>query len=410
MAEFTEVELLRIYCGESDRIDGRPAHEVLVEIARRHGAAGATVLRGVLGFGAGSLVHTAKLLRLSEDLPMVVEIVDRPERIEALLPRIEAAAKGGCITRQSLRAHFHCPVRVHEVMAADVATVKLNTPLPEVVDLLLARGVKAVPVLDADGRVAGIITGGDLLTRGGLDARLSLQQSLPEEARREERGKLSGRTAADVMTAPVATIDQKAGLREAARLMIKKGLKRLPAVDEAGELVGIVSRADILRSAASLAPAAQALPRFTAGLFQLARDVMFSDVPTAAPDAPLSEIVAKILASPLRRVVVTDASGKVLGIVVDGDLLSRCGPGRKKGILQALFGLGGDEGEAACPSGTAAEVMERNVNTVPEDAALMDVLQKMLSCRCKRLVVVDDDFRLLGMVDRDAVLRVIAGI
>ena len=73
MAEFTEVELLRIYCGESDRIDGRPAHEMLVDIARRHGAAGATVLRGVLGFGAGSLVHTAKLLRLSEDLPLVVD-------------------------------------------------------------------------------------------------------------------------------------------------------------------------------------------------------------------------------------------------------------------------------------------------------------------------------------------------
>ncbi len=408
MAEYAEVELLRVYCGESDRVDGRPAHEVLVELARRHGAAGATVLRGVLGFGAGSLVHTAKLLRLSEDLPMIVEIVDRPQRIEALLPRIEAAVKGGCITRQRVSAHFHCPVRVHDVMAVDVATVAPDTPLPEVVDLLVARGVKAVPVLDAKGRVAGIVTGGDLLSRGGLGARVSLQESLPDAFRLEERGRLAGRVAADVMTAPVTTIADKAGLREAARIMTKKSLKRLPVVDEEGELVGIVSRADILRSAASLAPAAEALPRFTAGLFQLARDVMFTDVPTVGPDAPLADVVAKIVASPLRRVMVVDAGRKVLGIVVDGELLAHCGPGRKPGILRALFGPGGDEA-VACPTGTAEEVMERRVHTVPEDAALMDVLQKMLSCQCKRLAVVDDDGRLLGMVDRDAILRGIAG-
>ncbi|WP_428559813.1 MAG: DUF190 domain-containing protein [Solidesulfovibrio sp. DCME] len=408
MAEYAEVELLRVYCGESDRTDGRPVHEALVELARKHGAAGATVFRGVLGFGAGSLVHTAKLLRLSEDLPLVVEIVDRPERIEALLPRIEAATKGGLITRQRLVAHFHCPVRVRDVMAANVATVTPGTPLPQVVDLLVSRRVKAVPVLDAKGRVAGIVTGGDLLSRGGMEARLSLQGVLTEAARQEERDRLSGHTAGDVMTAPVVTISDRAGLREAARLMIKKGLKRLPAVDEAGELVGIVSRADILRSAADLAPAAEALPRFTAGLFQLARDVMFTEVPTAAPDTPLADVVSRLVASPLRRVVVVDGANKVLGIVLDSDLLTRCGPGRKPGLVQALFGFGGQD-DAACPAGTASEVMVPGVHTVPEDASLMDVLQKMLAAKVKRLVVVDDAGKLLGMVDREAVLRVIAG-
>lgn len=407
MTEYAEVELLRVYCGESDRVDGRPLYEVLVELARKHGAAGATVLRGMLGFGAGSLVHTAKLLRLSEDLPMVVEIVDRPERIEALLPRIEETTRGGLITRQRMTAHFHCPVRVRDVMATDVATVSASAALPTVVDLLVARGVKAVPVLNADQKVTGLITGGDLLTRGGMDARLSLRTHLPEELRQREISKLAQRTAGDIMTAPVVTISERASLREAARLMTKKELKRLPVVDEAGELIGIVSRTDILRSAADLAPSAEALPRFTAGLFQQARDVMFTKVPTAAPDTPLSEVLAKLVASPLRRVVVVDAANTVRGIILDSDLLTRCGPGRKTGILQALFGAQptGD----ACPTGTAAEVMETRVYTVPEDAALMDVLTRMLSLRCKRLVVVDDDDKLLGMVDREALLRVIAG-
>jgi len=408
MADYIDVELVRVYCGESDHFDGRPVHEVVVELARRHGAAGATALRGVLGFGAGSLIHTAKILRLSEDLPVVVELVDRPERMEALLPRIEAVIKGGLVTRQRLSARFHCPVRVRDVMAADVAAVSPDAPLPEVVDLLLARNVKAVPVVDGKRKVLGIVTGGDLLTRGALAARLSLQNALPQDVRDDERSRLSGMTAREVMTAPAKTVGERASLREAAEAMAKKGLKRLPVVDADGELIGIVSRADILRAASDLPPAAaEALPRFSAGLFQQARDVMITDVPAVGPDEALPGVVEKIVASPLRRAVVVDAAGKVCGIILDGDLLSRCGPARKPGLFQALFGSA--KGGAACPSGTAREVMQPDVFTVPEDATLMDVLQKMLALKVKRLVVVDDDGRLRGMVDRVALLRVIAG-
>ncbi len=407
MSEYTEVELVRIYCGETDRVDGRPVYELVVEEARRRGAAGATVLRGILGFGAGSLVHTAKILRLSEDLPMVVEIVDRPERMEVLLPHLEELAKAGLITRERLTARFHCPVRVHDVMAVNVATVLPDDPLPKVVDLLLARRVKAVPVVSREGQVLGIITGGDLLTRGGMETRLSLQPRLPEEARAEERSRLSGQTAKDIMTTPPLTIRDRASLREAAQVMAKKKLKRLPVVSEDGELIGIVSRADILRAASEAAPAAEALPQFTAGLFQSARDVMFTDVPTASPDEPLPHVVAKLVASPLRRVVVVDADNTVLGIILDSDLLTRCGPTERPGLIAALFSRRREPD--ACPMGKAGEVMQRSVYTVPEDASLMFVLQKMVSSRTKRLVVVDDDNKLLGMVDREAVLRVIAG-
>ncbi|EFL51932.1 protein of unknown function DUF190 [Solidesulfovibrio fructosivorans JJ]] len=410
MTEYAEVEVLRVYCGESDRSDGRPVYEVIVEEARRHGAAGATVLRGVLGFGAGSLVHTAKLLRLSEDLPMVVEIVDRPERIEAVLPRIEGVIKGGLITRQrGLTARFHCPVRVRDVMATAVATANRDTPLPVVMDMLVSHDNKAVLVIESDGSVAGIITGGDILMRGGMAARLSLQDILPEDIRKNERDKISGRTAGEVMTSPVVTINDRTSLRDAAQLMTGKGLKRLPVVDAAGELVGLVSRVDILRAASDLAPSAQALPRFTAGLFQQARDVMITDVPTAFPDTPLHQVVAAIVASPLRRAVVVDADKTVRGIILDSDLLRRCGPARKPGLIEALFSFGKPEETGACPTGSAAEVMEPNVLTIHEDATLMEVLQKMLAAKVKRLVVVDDAGKLLGMVDREAILRVIAG-
>ena len=93
-----EGELLRIFIGESDRHEGKPLFEAIVQLARKRGLAGATVLRGLEGFGAHSRVHTAKLLRLSEDLPIVIELVDKPDRIEAFLPDLDAMVVEGMIT------------------------------------------------------------------------------------------------------------------------------------------------------------------------------------------------------------------------------------------------------------------------------------------------------------------------
>lgn len=93
-----EGRLLRVFIGESDRWHGHPLYEAITLKAREMGMAGATVLRGVMGFGADSRLHTAKVLRLSEDLPIVIEIVDKAERIEAFLPQIDAMVKEGMIT------------------------------------------------------------------------------------------------------------------------------------------------------------------------------------------------------------------------------------------------------------------------------------------------------------------------
>jgi len=95
--------LLRIFIGEDDRADGRPLYEAIVMAAREMHIAGATVLRGPMGFGRSSRLHTAKILRLSEDLPMVVEIVDAEERIQALLGVIEPMIGSGLVTLEKVQ-------------------------------------------------------------------------------------------------------------------------------------------------------------------------------------------------------------------------------------------------------------------------------------------------------------------
>jgi uncharacterized protein len=102
-----EGHLLRIFIGESDRHDGRPLYEWLVLQARERGLAGVTVLRGIEGFGAHSRLHTAKILRLSEDLPIIIEIVDTAEKIEAFLPLVDGAVGEGLATVEKVRIRFY---------------------------------------------------------------------------------------------------------------------------------------------------------------------------------------------------------------------------------------------------------------------------------------------------------------
>lgn len=102
-----EGHLLRIFVGESDKHEGMPLYEWIVRAAREQGLAGATVLRGIHGFGAHSRVHTAKILRLSEDLPIVIEIVDTHEKIERFLPLVDAAIPEGLATLEKVQIRFY---------------------------------------------------------------------------------------------------------------------------------------------------------------------------------------------------------------------------------------------------------------------------------------------------------------
>ncbi|MFD2232905.1 DUF190 domain-containing protein [Phaeospirillum tilakii] len=103
MTMLREAALLRIYTSERRRLDGRPLHEAIVLLAREQGLAGATVLRGPLGYGASNRLHTAKILDLSEDLPLVIELVDSREKIEAFLPHLTPVLGKGLVTLEKVQ-------------------------------------------------------------------------------------------------------------------------------------------------------------------------------------------------------------------------------------------------------------------------------------------------------------------
>ena len=103
MLKQEEMILMRIFVGESDRYQKKPLYEALVELFHKEGVAGATVVKGAMGFGGNSEVHSDRLLRLSSDLPVVVEVVDSEEKIDSVLPLIEGMFQGGLITLEKAR-------------------------------------------------------------------------------------------------------------------------------------------------------------------------------------------------------------------------------------------------------------------------------------------------------------------
>ena len=99
--------LLRIFIGESDKYEGKPLYEWIIQKARENGIAGATILRGIEGFGAHSRIHTSKILRLSEDLPIVIEMVDTLEKIDNFIPLIDDAIDEGMATIEKVEIRFY---------------------------------------------------------------------------------------------------------------------------------------------------------------------------------------------------------------------------------------------------------------------------------------------------------------
>jgi CBS domain-containing protein len=418
-----------IYIGESDHYQSKSLHSgslhsgslymALLQFLKQEGASGATVVRGLAGFGAESRIHTASIVDLSTDLPIRVEWIDQTEVVERLLPQVRQMVNGGLITVEEVDVVQYAPGRrpdplaqpVQNMMRTQVVTVTPDVPLTEVVTLLLQKRTRSLPVVDENGRPQGIITDGDLLRRAGLSARLDLQAELSTTGWQQQLAVLREQnvTAVALMTSPLITIPATASLHQAVQVMTQHDLKRLPVVDENGHLAGWISRIDILRTVEYHQPAAEPEPEALATGATI-RELMYRDVPTVSPTARLEEIVQALEQNRRRRAVVVDDAQCVLGIITDGDLLRRSQQDVHPGLLDRLRRL--VTGQPATTSSslldateTAVDLMTSPVITLPVTASSAAALRLMVQHKVKRLPVVDGDGRLLGLLGRASLLR-----
>jgi CBS domain-containing protein len=403
---------LNIYLGESDSWRGHSLYMSILETLRKSGIAGATVTRAIAGFGAHSRIRTSSIEVFSMDLPIVISVIDTPENIERALALVGPMVREGLVTVEDVTIVKYTHRYLHPlpadqpvaaIMTREVTTVTPDTPIREVVELLLGKLFKAVPVVDHRRHVVGIISDGDLLRNSGMPVHLSVGERLEADDLREFLSNVSqDKTAQEIMTSPVMTAREDEALGYVVQRLLQHRLKRMPVVDAEGKLVGMVSRLDILRAASGAGAGSQEQapsphPGRTLG------EVMSPKVPTVHINDDLADVLRNMLEADIRRVVVLDEQEKPIGVIIDGDLVARVSPTLRRNVLQSLaarvMGTEVSRGQA-----TAQELMSENVLSTAPNTTVVEAINLMLREGRKQLVVVNDEGQPVGIVDRQTLL------
>ncbi len=410
--------VIEVFTSEEARWEGRPVWEAILELVRRSDlAARCTVSRALAGCYENGEMASASLEVLSFNMPIKIEVILPAAQLDALLPRIEEMVTDGIVAVEEMQVRVHRAskrliprqLRVKDAMTPSPHAVDADTPLAEVVRLLLRHSFNGVPVIDADGRPEGIITQRDLIRRAGMPVRLGLLTQFGEREVNEFLTSIEGMKASDVMTRPVVTVREDQRLGEAAALMLEKGLKRLPVVDGEGRLTGMLSRFDVFRTITAETPDWKKMRESPVAVSNVrtVADIMRRDAHAVPPDTPLEEVARLIDDSDIQRVAVVDGEGRLLGLVSDSSLLSVFAEHRGGlwELLRSRLGLSEAARRQAAHARTAGDIMKTGLVTVTEDTRIEDAIRLMVERGFKRLPVVDEAGVFRGMVSRDSLLR-----
>ncbi len=415
---------IEIFTSEAARYKKKPLIDAVV--AYIHGlkiAARCVVTRGIAGCYESGEVATGRLEVLSHNMPIRIYIVLPAAESEKVIGGLNGMMEEGIVAVHDLNvlshradnAFFPRQLMVRDVMTPEPRRIEADTPLSDVVQLLLPSVFTGLPVVDEHDRPIGVVTQGDLIRKGGMPLRLGLLAESDEGRREAVLAQLAGRRAEAVMTAPAVKISEDRPLSEAVELMLNKKVKRLPVVDARGRLTGMLSRLDIFRTVMREAPDWNAFRAQKVEVARLRRvgDIVRRDTQTVTAETPLEEVVRIIDRNDLQRVAVLDKEEKLLGLISDRDLLRFFNPAQE-GIWGLLARMKQPFAQDACQSGDlqrclsetqAGDVMTTNLITVREEMLIEEAIGRMIEKGLKRLPVIDAEGRFKGMVSRDSLLR-----
>lgn len=402
-----------------------PGYHEVVRLLRDHGARNVFAIHPV-----ESVVDSGEPATVTADVAAFIYWFDTHERVARVLPLVRAHVPNCLAVVEEVAIAFDTAaavpdlprsVIVADVMTRDPVEVEAGDPLSDVVYIMVRRNLRAIPVIDAERRVVGIITNSDLVARAGLPLRVELLQGLSTADQQEAiDGLATGpQTAGAVMTSAVVTVTPETSVREAARLMVQRRLKRLPVVDEQDHLVGVVSRFDLLRSVSWLPeePVEPAFPAAATSPDMPVREVMSSTVPVVGPGANLAEVLSAVVSTRLHRVIVVDEDRHVLGIISDADLVERLTPEVRPTALSVLMhhlpgthaSAGFEERVRHTRGHVASELMQLRPLVVHAGDAIGSVIDPILRSGSKAVPVVDEEEKLVGVLDRAHLLWAVLG-
>ena len=425
------IQRVRIYLNERDQAESQPLYLAALERLRREGATGATVLRGIAGFGAGSRLRTSGIADFTP-APIVIEWVDRAERVGRVLPTLDDLLPNALITIEDLRA-YRAVLRsvgpfgdrtVGQMMAREVAAATRDMPLRAAAELMIERAQLLLPVLDDRGGVVGVLSDGDLVRRAGLALPPRLFGALTADERQAVLDRLAPGAVAAALTADPRSAYIESPVPLAISPMIEWGFDLLPVLDREGQLAGLFGIEQALRAGLRDSNAADDAAGPSGAVANGEREhairaaepptpvglVMQGAVPTISAATPLAETLARVLAAPDRFLVVLDA-GRQVGKLTDLYLARTLGEPLRSIWLAALripavplpTGLDGPDAEL-----TAGGVAEPDTPSIDLQATLDVAIQRMLVGGYERLLVLDAHGQVAGLLARRSLLRALA--
>lgn len=383
-------------------------------------AARCVVTRGIAGCDESGAVATTRVEVLSSNLPIRIAIILPAASLEQVLQGLDERVSRGIITVHDLQVAryktthtlFPPQLTVRDAMTPSPVRITADRPASEAARLLLTSIFTSLPVVDRHDRPIGIITQGDLIHKGGLPVRLSLLSETGQERIEAMMHALAQQTVADLMTQPAVTLTEGQPLLGAVDLLLNNHLKRMPVVGKEGQLVGMLSRLDILTIVMRETPdwntfQAQAI---NVADRRCVGDIIRRDTYTVLPETTVDTILQLISRNDIQQVAVVNAEGTLVGMIADSDLLRFFLPkpaGLRSLLAQLSHSLHAEVSQKLEVSAdtTAREIMRTDMPTIREQASIEDAIGLMIEQRLKRLPVVDDQGRFQGMISRESLLR-----
>jgi PII-like signaling protein/predicted transcriptional regulator len=408
------VQRVRIYLREHDRVAGQPLYLLLLERLQRDGATGATALKGLAGFGPS---HGARgnSTEPAQSPPVVVEWVDRAERVARLLPLLDELLPDALITiedlrvrRAMLRASGPFGERpIGEVAGREIATAEPRTSILAAARLLLKSVQPLLPVLE-DRRVVQVLAPADLEQLATPRLSLRLARAMDEAEREQALAALPARTLSEVAVRDPRAVSVDSLIPPAVRTMVEWALDGLPVIDREGRFAGVFGVEHALRAALDARTSADGAVRdpTVPPPIQL---LMQRSVPVAGLDTPAAAVLEQLRATADGLVVLVDQS-RPAGLLTDVDVLRGLDRTQRAAWIEAARSSGAPSVmlETVFATRTAADLPRSQASAIAAGAPRDEAIRRLLDEDREWLVAVDDSGQLVGLVGRRTLLRSLA--
>jgi CBS domain-containing protein/PII-like signaling protein len=388
---------------------------MVLERLQREGATGATALRGLSGFGPGQQVMTNGSGPGAHDSPVVIEWIDRADRVARILPMISDVLPRTMITLEDIQV-YRAVLRAQgplagaesagSVMATDIPSLPYSAQVGQALSLMLEQHQSTVPVLDGSQSLVGVITEQDLLLRGGLPLPLHLMRLLNEQENSLMLAPVVLQPVHEVMNHEPRSIFSGSDLSRALTTMIEWNYEQIPVTDRHGAFAGLLSADAILQTTVAHQPEETDTSNVEDAdpptPVQLIMQQSVAHVPTTMP---LNQALQHMLAAPNRYLVVVDEERRVVGSLGEADVLQFLEGDERASWIVALREKVVAPATLPGANYSVAQAMQPGGLTLAPTLSLMDAARAILTANCERAPVVDEDGHLLGLLGRSGLLR-----